>query len=166
MKTRIFAKLGTGALCVLFLFTSGSCKKKESTAKSCDACPAGGGGVKLPDGFSYTKNLGDAVKADSAFILGNNVIVSYYQGGSHRVTIKLKSLQPGVYQITDPPNGNTVSYYETPGSTYNAQGGSVTITEYKLIGNAKVVSGSFITDGDGGGFVKINGQFQNIIQHK
>lgn len=165
METRNFFKFGIGVLFVV-LFLVSACKKKEATTKSCDSCPAGGGLAQPPDGFSYTKNMGDAVKADSAFILGNNVIVCYYHGGAHRVTIKLTSLQPGVYQITDPSNGNTVSYYETPGATYNAQNGSVTITDYKLNGNYRVVSGSFITDGAGGGFVKINGQFQNIPQHK
>jgi len=165
MEARNFFKFSAGVLFIVLL-TLSACKKKEATTRSCDSCPAGGGLAQPPDGFTYTKNMGDAVKADSAFILGNNVIVCYYHGGAHRVTIKLSSLQPGVYQITDPPNGNTVSYYETPGATYNALGGNVTITDYRLNGNYRVVSGSFITDGAGGGFVKINGQFQNIPQHK
>ncbi len=165
MEARNFFKFSAGVLVVVLFMVSG-CKKKEATSKSCDSCPAGGGLAEPPDGFTYTKNMGDAVKADSSFILGNNVIVSYYHGGAHRVTIKLKSLLPGVYQITDPPSGNTVTYYETPGATYNARSGSVTITDYRLKGNTRVVSGSFITEGVGGGFVKINGQFQNVMQHQ
>lgn len=164
MKTRIFLKLSSRVLCVvLVLFTASACKKKEAvTQKSCDTCPAGGGGVKPPDGFTYTKNQGTAIKADSAFLLGNNVIVCYYHGGAHRVTIKLKSLLPGIYSITDPPSGNTVTYYETPGASYSATSGDVTITERA----DKIVSGSFITYGVGGGFVSVNGQFQNVPEHK
>ncbi len=166
MDARDFFKFSAGVL-VVVLCTVSACKKKEATTtRSCDSCPAGGGLAQPPDGFTYTKNMGAAITADSAFILGNNVIVCYYHGGAHRVTLKLTSLQPGVYQITDPPTGNTVSYYETPGATYNAQSGNITITDYKLKGNYRVVSGSFITSGDGGGFVNINGQFQNVMQHK
>lgn len=166
METRNVLKFGTGVL-VVILFMVSACKKKEApTSKSCPSCPAGGGLANPPDGFTYTKNMGDIIKADSSFILGNNVIVCYYHGGAHRVTIKLSNLLPGVYQITDPPGGNTVSYYETPGASYSALSGNVTITDYRLNGNTRVVSGSFMTEGDGGGFVRINGQFQNVPQHK
>lgn len=166
METRNFLKFGTGVL-VVILFMGSACKKKEATtSKSCPSCPAGGGLANPPDGFTYTKNMGETIKADSAFILGNNVIICYYHGGAYRVTIKVKSLLPGVYQITDPPSGSTVSYYETPGASYSALSGNVTITDYRLNGNIRVVSGSFMTEGDGGGLVRINGQFQNVPEHK
>jgi|GEM_PF-3587085 len=165
MEARNFFKFSTGVLIVV-LFMASACKKKEASSKSCGTCPPGGGLAEPPDGFTYTKNMGDAVTADSSFILGNNVIVAYYHGGAYRLTIKLKSLLPGVYQITDPPSGNTVTYSETAGATYNAQSGNVTITDYRLKGNTRVTSGSFITEGAGGGYVKINGQFQNVSEHK
>jgi hypothetical protein len=149
------------SISILFFVLLSGCKKEEATSTSCATCPAGGGIAAPPDGFTYTTNQGAVITADSAFLLNSNVIISYYHGAAHRVTIKLTSLLAGTYALTNPSNGNTVSYYETPGATYNATGGTVTISE----SSSTKISGSFVTSGAGGGFVNVNGQFQNIKKH-
>lgn len=58
-----------------------SCKKKEEA--SCGTCPVGGSGE--PTGFSYTKNGGSVIYADSAsFNSSYKTITAYYQGMSHK----------------------------------------------------------------------------------
>lgn len=129
-----------------------SCKKEPE--QSCGTCPVGGS-VNTPQGFTYTKNGGTATKADSAFFLpASNTIVAYYQGGTNRVILKTSSQSAGTYSVS---TTNKVTYLDSYG-TYNATGGSISITANA---NNKI-SGSFITNGTGGGFTSVNGQFQDI----
>lgn len=129
-----------------------SCKKEPD--QSCGTCPVGGS-VNTPQGFTYTKNGGTALTADSAFFLpASNTIVAYYQGGTNRVIIKTASQNPGTYSIS---TANKVTHLDAYG-TYNATGGNVIITANA---NNKI-SGSFITNGTGAGYISVNGQFQDI----
>jgi hypothetical protein len=131
-----------------------SCKKQEPD-QSCGSCPVGGSTSPV-DGFSYVKNGGSAVYADSAFFNSTNkTITSYYHGIATRVNIKTTSQAPGTYTFTVP--GNTLSYTETS-FTYIASGGSIIISSNS---NNKL-TGNFVSNGTGGGIVSLTGQFQNI----
>lgn len=136
----------------IVILTLSSCKKEPD--QSCGSCPVGGS-VNTPQGFTYTKNGGSAITADSAFFLPtSNTIICYYQGGTNRVILKTSSQAPGTYSIS---TVNKVTYSD-PLGVYNATGGSISITANA---NNKI-SGSFITNGTGGGYISVNGQFQDI----
>ena len=138
----------------MILLVFSSCKKEEPD-QSCASCPVGGSTTPT-NGFSYVKNGGTAIYADSAFYNSTNkTITSYYHGIATRVNIKTTSQVPGTYTLTTP--GNTISYTETS-FTYLASGGSVSITSNS---NNKL-SGSFVSNGTGGGIVSLTGQFNNI----
>lgn len=130
-----------------------SCKKKEDD--SCSSCAVGGSSE--PAGFTYTKNSGGTIVADSAFFfLSTKIIIAYRQGMTYRIIVKTSSQAVGTYSV----NGasNTVTYIEPLGS-YNATGGSVNITA-----NASgKLSGNFISNG-GGVASTISGQFKDIPQ--
>ncbi len=135
---------------VLF-FTA--CKKEPE--QSCGTCPVGGSTTPA-NGFSYIKNGGTPIYADSAFYNATyRTITSYHNGIASRVNIKTTSQAPGTYSLTTP--GNTISYTETS-FTYMASGGSVIITS---IANNKL-SGNFVSNGSGGGIITLTGQFTNI----
>jgi hypothetical protein len=140
----------------IFLFVLlflNSCKKKEE--HTCGTCSVGG--AVEPTGFTYTKNGGAQITADSAFFYpASNTIISFYQGVTHRVIIKTSSQATGSYSISTSAS-NKVFYYESVG-TYGATGGNVNITS-----NANnLLSGNFTTNGTGGGFISIGGQFKDI----
>jgi hypothetical protein len=139
---------------ILLLFISlASCKKEPE--QSCGTCP-GGGTVNSLVGFSYVKNNGASVNADSAFYNSvSKTITSYYNGISTRVNIKTTSQAPGTYSFTTP--GNALSYTETS-FTYIASGGSIVITSNV---NNKL-SGNFVSNGTGGGIISLTGQFKDI----
>lgn len=142
----IIAILGS----MLIVFSS--CKKEPE--QSCGTCPVGGS-ASTPQGFTYTKNGGTAIKADSAFFLpASNTIVAYYQGGTNRVILKTSSQSTTTYSIS---TTNKVTHLDAYG-TYNASGGSISITANA----SNKMSGSFITSGTGGGYTSVNGQFQDI----
>lgn len=136
---------------LLVIFSCTACKKKEPE-QTCSNCDTGPG---APPGFTFTKNGSTAITADSAYYYSStSTIIAYYQGNSHRVTVKTSSLNTGSYAIS---TSNKVTYIES-GLTYNATGGSINITAY---GNNKI-SGDFITSGTGGGFTSVNGQFKDV----
>lgn len=138
-------------LLFLVILNIEGCKKKEPE-KSCSNCD---NGPAASPGFTFTKNGGTAITADSAYYYStSNTIIAYYQGSTHRVTIKTSSLNTGSYTIS---TNNTVTYIESS-LIYNATGGSINITAY---GNNKI-SGDFITSGSGGGFTSVNGQFKDV----
>ena len=142
---------------IAFLTGVTSCKK-AAPEQSCGSCPVGGAS-EPPAGFTYTKNQSATITADSAFFYSaNRTIISYYHGTAYRITIKTTSQQPGVYSFADPNNGNSLSYIESPGGSYSATGGNLTISANL---NGKI-AGSFTTSGSGGGFVNVNGQFKDI----
>lgn len=137
----------------IILLVLSSCKKEPD--QSCGTCPVGGSTTPT-NGFSYVKNGGSAIYADSAFYNSvNKTITSYYHGIATRVNIKTTSQVPGTYTLTTP--GNTISYTETS-FTYIASGGSISITSNS---NNKL-SGSFVSNGTGGGIISLTGQFNNI----
>jgi hypothetical protein len=142
-------------LLAVIVFLSGillSCKK-EDEGESCNGCPVGGS--IEPVGFTYTKNSGATITADSAFFFpSTKIIMVYFHGMTNRVIIKTTSQATGVYNF----NGasNTVTYIEPLGS-YSATGGVMTITKNA---NNKM-SGTFTSSG-GGVASSINGQFKDI----
>lgn len=138
---------------VLFLFIIAACKKESES--SCGTCPVGGSVTPI-NGFSYVKNGGTPIYADSAFYNATyKTITSYYNGISTRVNIKTTSQAPGTYTLTTP--GNTLSYTETS-FTYMASGGSVIISSNS---NNKL-TGNFVSNGTGGGITSLTGEFTNI----
>jgi len=137
------------ALLVAGFFTFCKKNKPEQTCTSCDTGPS------TPPGFTFTKNGGSAITADSAYFYpSSNTIIAYYQGNTHRVNVKTASLNPGSYAIS---TTNKVTYTELS-LVYNASGGSINITANA---NNKL-SGDFTTSGTGGGFISVNGQFKDI----
>lgn len=146
MKNKAFVFI----LGLIILF---SCKKKDDGG-SCSSCPVGGS--QQSNGFSYVKNNGSPVYADSAFYNSTNkTITSYYHGIATRVNIKTTSQAAGTYTFATP--GNTLSYTEST-FTYIAAGGSINITSNA---NNKL-SGNFVSNGSGGGIISLTGQFQDI----
>lgn len=139
---------------ILFcLFVIVSCKKEPE--QSCGTCPVGGSVNSTPV-FSYVKNNGSTVTADSAFFIPvSKTIVAYYQGYAHKVNIKTASLAAGTYSFTS--SANTLSYVEAT-FTYIASGGSINITSNT---NSKL-SGNFVSNGSGGGITSLTGQFTDI----
>ena len=129
-----------------------SCKKKEDD--SCVSCQEGGPGEAV--GFSYTLNGGSKIVADSAFFNTSfKTITAYYQGIANRINIKTSSQITGTYNFTT--TANVLSFTQA-GLTYMASGGYINITNNS---NNKM-SGDFITNGTGGGFTSVNGQFKDI----
>lgn len=140
------------ATMVVVLSTIVACKKEPE--QSCSSCPVGGS-VATPQGFTYTKNGGTAVTADSAFFIpASNTIVCYSQGGTNRVILKTSSQAAGTYSVS---TVNKVSFIDAVG-TYSASGGSISITANA---NNKM-SASFVSNGTGAGYISVNGQFQDI----
>lgn len=137
--------------CVLIVI---SCKKKEDD--SCDNCQDGGPVEQLE--FSYTLNGGSKIVADSAFFnASSKTITSYYQGIANRINIKTTSQIAGTYNFTTTAN---VLSYTHAGLTYMASGGYINITDNS---NNKM-SGNFISNGTGGGYTSVNGQFKDITK--
>lgn len=129
-----------------------SCKKEPE--ESCDNCPVGGSTESK--GFSYIKNSGETIYADSAFFNSSfRTITAYYHGIATRVNIKTSSQAEGTYSFTIP--GNTISYTETT-ATYIASNGSINITSNL---NNKM-SGNFVSNGTGAGIITLRGQFKDI----
>lgn len=138
-------------LCALMII---SCKKKEDD--SCNNCQDGGPVEQLE--FSYTLNGGSKIVADSAFFnASSKTITSYYQGIANRINIKTTSQIAGTYNFTTTAN---VLSYTHAGLTYMASGGYINITDNS---NNKM-SGNFITNGTGGGYTSVNGQFKDIAK--
>lgn len=130
-----------------------SCKKEPE--QSCGTCPVGGS-TGSSVGFSYVKNNGASVTADSAFFNPSfRTITSYYNGIATRVNIKTSSQATGTYSFTS--SVNTLSYTEST-FTYIASGGSINITSNA---NNKM-SGTFVSNGTGGGIISLTGQFKDI----
>lgn len=151
MKNKNIITLG---LVLSFLIMMIACKK-EDPEQSCGTCPVGGS-VNSTAGFSFTKNNGASITADSAFFIPvSRTIVAYYQGFAHKVNIKTSSLAAGTYSFTS--SANTLSYTEST-FTYIASGGSISITANA---NNKM-SGSFVSNGSGGGVISLTGQFTDI----
>lgn len=129
-----------------------SCKKEPE--QSCSSCSVGGTTQSI--GFSYVKNGGASVDADSAFFNSTyRTITSYKNGISTRVNIKTSSQGPGTYSFTT--SGNSISYTEIT-FTYIGSGGSINITSNA---NNKM-SGNFVSNGSGGGITSLTGQFKDI----
>jgi hypothetical protein len=129
-----------------------SCKKEPE--ENCDSCPVGGS--TEPIGFSYIKNSGATIYADSAFFNSSyRTITAYYHGIATRINIKTSSQAEGTYSLTIP--GNTISYTETT-ATYIASDGSINITSNL---NNKM-SGNFVSNGTGAGIITLRGQFKDI----
>ncbi|MES2512604.1 MAG: hypothetical protein V4580_00615 [Bacteroidota bacterium] len=146
------AKLKLFLTTLFFSILIVSCKK-EDESDSCSTCPVGGS--IEPVGFTYTKNSGATITADSAFFFpASKIIIAYYQGMNNRIIIKTSAQTSGVYTF----NGasNTVTYIEPLGS-YSATGGSINITSNA---NNKM-SGTFTSSG-GGIASTIGGQFKDI----
>ncbi|MBI3520794.1 MAG: hypothetical protein HY062_15765 [Bacteroidetes bacterium] len=130
-----------------------SCKK-EDPDQSCGTCPIGG--PSQSSGLTFTRNNGASITADSAtFNPSFSTITAYYQGVTHRISIKTSSQLPGTYNFTT--TANTLYYIETS-ATYYAIGGYINITSNA---NNKL-SGNFVSNGTGGGYTSINGQFKDI----
>lgn len=145
--------LPISALLSFLILSATSCKKKEQE-DSCSTC-ASSSPVE-PQGFTFTKNGGAPITADSAFFIpASNIIIAYYQGATHRVNIKTSSQVTGTYSFSI--TTNKLTYTENT-FIYNATGGSVNITANA---NNKM-SGDFTTNGSGGGFISVNGQFKDI----
>ena len=139
-------------ICSIFF----SCTKK-APEQSCSSCPVGGV-VNPPQGFSYTRSGGDQITADSAFYFSSsNALLSYYQGNTYKLSIKIASLQTGNFTFTTTANKLT---YTEPLGTYIASDGSVNITS---LANNKV-SGDFTSTGSGAGILSVSGQFTNITK--
>ena len=145
----------TTFIALLFICLNFSSCKKKAPEQSCDSCPVGGV-VNPPQGFSYTRSGGNQITADSAFYFSSsNTLVSYYQGNSYKLSIKIASSQTGNFPFTTTANKLT---YTEPLGTYIASAGSVNITSNA---NNKV-SGDFTSTGAGAGILSINGQFTDI----
>ncbi|MCD6016913.1 MAG: hypothetical protein K0S53_34 [Bacteroidetes bacterium] len=130
-----------------------SCKKEPE--QSCSSCPVGGITTE-PVGFTYSKNGGSDIHADSAFFNSSfRTITSYYHGIATRVNIKTSSQVPGTYTLTS--SVNTLSYSETS-FTYMASGGCITISDNA---NNKI-SGNFVSNGGGGGITSLTGRFKDV----
>ncbi len=132
---------------------SNSCKKNKE--KDCSTCPVGGVVVPSP-GCTFTKTGNIRFTADSSYYLSaSNTLVAFYQGNSHKLTVKNTTAAIGTYTF----NGTTikVTYFESVGS-YLGSSGTLNISS----NTNTYISGDFISTGIGGGIIGLNGQFTSI----
>lgn len=142
------------SLIIFFSLIIFSCKKKEEESNSCSTCSSGNG--TEPTGFYYNINGGGTISADSAtYNVTNKTITAHHQGATRHINIKTSSQITGTYGFTT--TANTFSYTESLG-TYYATGGYINITANA---NNKL-SGNFTSNGSGGTFATISGNFKDI----